>query len=410
MIQRLLQAVRGKLMTSKQPTQPLLLEAPPMLNCLQHQQKPATPQGPISPEVSQSLVTPASTLSIAPVNSLLPQSIPTLVALSFYNIDNSSATLASLNSTESQAPTSGNTTNACKLICFNQNCPLLSAKARAIVDLHIATMNKVMPTPCLKPIGIEPVIDQNFVALNEDLLSIQTAPQLQVQVDSNHPPLSNKTNKGYFLFHCSFASTSHLTKAVALVDTGATNNFISKDLVDKLGLEYNPGALCKGGVSNVFCSFRLRCLLYFSITDHAFVAEFTVAKHLTYLVVLGVEWWQENNINPILKDDLLRIAHPTRISLEVPMALFRKEAPHISMSVLATTKHAMSFDVLLLCLSHLHTAFDFKIADGLPVHSQFDFEFKLTVNLVKVASPIYPLNLKNEQCLEEWTKDMEAKG
>ncbi|KAJ9089409.1 hypothetical protein DSO57_1013348 [Entomophthora muscae] len=206
-------------------------------------------------------------------------------------------------------------------------------------------MNEVVTSTCLKPIVIEPVIDQPFVALNEDLLFIKTAPQLQ------------------------------------------------------LGLEYNPGALCKGGVSNVFRSFRLRRPLSFSITDHTFVADFTVAKHLTYPVILGVEWWQENNITPILKDNLLRIAHPARISLEIPMIPFGKEAPHISMSVSKTTKHVTSFGVLHSCLSHLHTAFDFKLVDGLSAHSQFDFEFKLTVDLVKVASPIYPLNLKEEQCL-----------
>ncbi|KAJ9079402.1 hypothetical protein DSO57_1035700 [Entomophthora muscae] len=206
---------------------------------------------------------------------------------------------------------------------------------------------------------------------------------------------------GYFLFHCPFAFTSHLTKSVALVDTGATDNFISKDLVDKLGFEYNPGFLCNGVVSNTFRSFRLRRLLSFSITDHAFVADFTLAKHLTYLVILGVEWWQEHNITPILKDNLLRIAHLSRISLEVPIILFGKEAPHISMSVSATTKHVTSFDVLPMCLSQLHTAFDSKLADGLPAHSQFDFELKLTIDLMKVASPIYPFNLKEEQCLEE---------
>ncbi|KAJ9082861.1 hypothetical protein DSO57_1000846 [Entomophthora muscae] len=113
-----------------------------------------------------------------------------------------------------------------------------------------------------------------------------------------------------------------------------------------------------------------------------------------------MEWWLEQNITLILKDNLLRIAHPAIISLEVPMIPFGKEAPHISMSVSATTKAATPFDVLLLCLSHLHAAFDSLLADGLPAHSQFDFEFKLTVDLVKVASPIYPLNLKEEKFLE----------
>ncbi|KAJ9073549.1 hypothetical protein DSO57_1015315 [Entomophthora muscae] len=208
-------------------------------------------------------------------------------------------------------------------------------------------MNKIMATPCLVPFVIEPVIDQPFLALNENLLSIQIAPQLQ------------------------------------------------------LGLEYNPGSLCKGGVSNVFCSFRLRCLLSFSITDHAFVAEFTVTKHLPCPVILGVEWWRKHNITSNLKDNLLRIAHPARISLEVLMILLGKEAPHISMLVSATIKHATSFDVLPLCLSHLHTAFDSKLADGLHAHSQFEFKIKLTVDLAKVTSPIYPMNLKEEQWLEE---------
>ncbi|KAJ9053633.1 hypothetical protein DSO57_1022428 [Entomophthora muscae] len=86
MMQRLLQAAGGNLVTS---TQPLLLKAPPMLNCLQGQQEPATSQGPLSSEVSQSLVSPASPLAIAPLSSLSLQGIPTLAALSFYEIDGS---------------------------------------------------------------------------------------------------------------------------------------------------------------------------------------------------------------------------------------------------------------------------------------------------------------------------------
>ncbi|KAJ9070433.1 retrotransposon-like protein 1 [Entomophthora muscae] len=346
MIQHLMQEVGGNMVTFQQSTQPLFLEAPPMLNCLQGQQDPATTQGPLSYEVSQSLVSPASPLAIASLSSPSPQGIPILAALSLYEIGISSSTLANLSSTDSQVPTSGNTTNAFKLICFNQNCTLLSAKAQAIVDLHVFTMNKVAPAPCLEPIAIKPVIEQPFLALNEDLLSIKTAPQVQVL-----------------------------------------------------------------NVILVLCAKEGLCrLLSFSITDHAFVADFTVVKHLIYLVILDVEWCQDYNITPILKDNLLSITHPARIFLEVPMILFGKKAPHISMSVSTTIKHTTSFDVLLSCLSHLHTAFDSKLADGLPAHSQFDFEFKLTVDLVKVASPIYPLNLKEEQCLEEWIKDMEAKG
>ncbi|KAJ9078628.1 hypothetical protein DSO57_1004892 [Entomophthora muscae] len=138
----------------------------------------------------------------------------------------------------------------------------------------------------------------------------------------------------------------------------------------------------------------------FSITDHVFVADFTVAKHLTYHVILGVEWWCEHKITPIIKDNLLRISHPARILLEVPMIPSGKEAPNILVLYSVTATYSMSFGVLPMCLSNLHAAFDSKLADGLPAHYQFDFEFKLTVHFVKVASLIYPLNLKEEQCLK----------
>ncbi|KAJ9077976.1 hypothetical protein DSO57_1011268 [Entomophthora muscae] len=329
----------------------MFLAALPMLNCLQGQQESVTPQGSTSSEDPQSLVTPGSTLAVALVSSLPPQSIPNLAPFFFYDIDDSSAMLAIL----------------------DFECMFLSTKAQAIVDHHIIIMARVISTPCLETSVVEPTVDQPFVALNEDLLSSQTASQLQ---------------KEYFL-HCSFASTSHLTEAVALVDTGATSNFISKDMIDKLVLEYNP--------------------VSFSITNHAFVAEFTVAKYLTCPVILGVEWWLDHNTTPIPKDNLLRITHPARIYLGVLMILFLKEAPHILVSSQVTITHTVSFDVLLPCLLHLHAAFDSKPSDVLPAHSQFEFELKPTVDPIKATSPIYPLNLKEEQCREEWTDVMEAK-
>ncbi|KAJ9061825.1 hypothetical protein DSO57_1016760 [Entomophthora muscae] len=78
------------------------------------------------------------------------------------------------------------------------------------------------------------------------------------------------------------------------------------------------------------------------------------------------------------------------------MILFGKEAPHILVFSSVTTTLFISFDILLLHLSHLHAAFDSKLADGLLAHSQFDFEFKLIIDLVKVASLIYSLNLKEK--------------
>ncbi|KAJ9052512.1 hypothetical protein DSO57_1033450, partial [Entomophthora muscae] len=104
------------------------------------------------------------------------------------------------------------------------------------------------------------------------------------------------------------------------------------------------------------------------------------------------------------------MSHLARIFLEVSMILFEKKAHHISVTFFKTASIFTSFEALFLYLSHLDTSFNYKLVDCLPAHSQFDFQFKPTVNLVKVASSIYLLKSKEKQCLEEWTKDMEAKG
>lgn len=50
--------------------------------------------------------------------------------------------------------------------------------------------------------------------------------------------------------------------------------------------------------------------------------------------------------------------------------------------------------------------FDASLAASLPEHTLFDFEFKLTEDLVKIASPIYPLSLDEEEACEEWVNFM----
>ncbi|KAJ9049666.1 hypothetical protein DSO57_1022041 [Entomophthora muscae] len=47
-----------------------------------------------------------------------------------------------------------------------------------------------------------------------------------------------------------------------------------------------------------------------------------------------------------------------------------------------------------LCAAHLTKVFNPARANQLLEHSKFDFDIKLTVDLVKINSPIYPLTLK----------------
>ncbi|KAJ9078482.1 hypothetical protein DSO57_1006258 [Entomophthora muscae] len=53
------------------------------------------------------------------------------------------------------------------------------------------------------------------------------------------------------------------------------------------------------------------------------------------------------------------------------------------------------------CITYLAEVFDPTRANRLPKHSHFDFSFCLTVDLVKINFPIYPLTLK-EEALDLW--------
>ena len=79
-------------------------------------------------------------------------------------------------------------------------------------------------------------------------------------------------------------------------------------------------------------------------------------------------------------------------------------------AVLILKKCPKSLPELPHCLLALGLVFNASRADKSPNHSSCDFELKLTVNLVKVRSPVYPLTLKGNEALDNWIAEMEPKG
>lgn len=60
-------------------------------------------------------------------------------------------------------------------------------------------------------------------------------------------------------------------------------------------------------------------------------------------------------------------------------------------------------------IPHLAEVFKHVRNNQLPRYSQFDLEFKLTANLVKISSPLYPLTILEEAALDEWIDEMQPK-
>ncbi|KAJ9071641.1 hypothetical protein DSO57_1035016 [Entomophthora muscae] len=55
---------------------------------------------------------------------------------------------------------------------------------------------------------------------------------------------------------------------------------------------------------------------------------------------------------------------------------------------------------LLACLQPWSAVFDATRGEVLPKNTQFDFDFKVIVDLIRIVSPIYPLTLKEDTCLD----------
>lgn len=94
---------------------------------------------------------------------------------------------------------------------------------------------------------------------------------------------TNKPTSGYFVFSTLFPNQPHGVSALALVDTGASCNFISTEVADRLRIAYTPGSTVTGGASRAFTSYVLLHPLSFLIDDIPFTEEFSVVNTCSIL-------------------------------------------------------------------------------------------------------------------------------
>ncbi|KAJ9078398.1 hypothetical protein DSO57_1007112 [Entomophthora muscae] len=126
-------------------------------------------------------------------------------------------------------------------------------------------------------------------------------------------------------------------------------------------------------------------------------------------MILRIGWWRKYVISDLQASCLrLTLTQGTSFSLSLMdnSLLFANPS-------LATCKVMAQLSTpipLPPCIEHLAEVFDVARANRLPKHSQFDFSVCLTVDLLKINSPIYPLTLKEEEALDAWIDEMLSKG
>lgn len=123
-------------------------------------------------------------------------------------------------------------------------------------------------------------------------------------------------------------------------------------------------------------------------------------KDLYYPVILDVNWWRIHDARPCLMSRSLVINIPYRECIYLHM-IKEEDIKEGKLSRIALIA-AKAFPEIPECINHLADVFNQEQANRLPLHSKFDFEFKLTVDLININSPLYPLTLPEEDALEAW--------
>ena len=218
-------------------------------------------------------------------------------------------------------------------------------------------------------------------------------------------PSANKVNLAYFLFTATIRSPTREARVTVLVDTGASGNFIDMRLARSLELNLAPIDHVLGASSEPMqCATSLDPLVI-AANGHCFTETVRAIPGLIYPLIVGVGWWRENAVRIDLENDLIWFTSPGS-SGSIP--LLTDVPASETMSMVASPKEEEPF-LLPAILGPYRRAFDAKAATALPPHSKHDLSFKLTVDLIKIDCPLYPLTEQEDAVLAAWIDEMLAK-
>ena len=112
----------------------------------------------------------------------------------------------------------------------------------------------------------------------------------------------------------SFNLVDNSTLCTALIDTGAISNYMSYDLAIRLGftLEGGIGVILANG-TNVE-SFTTKEKVKISKDEYEFFTRFRVIKGLNFPIILGMDWWCQNQLVVNLAEKQVAVAYRGKVT------------------------------------------------------------------------------------------------
>ncbi|KAJ9077569.1 hypothetical protein DSO57_1015582 [Entomophthora muscae] len=137
----------------------------------------------------------------------------------------------------------------------------------------------LVPIDCNYPVlpaAVQEMIKQYFQEHPASLAAVRTTKEKQIPAEIA-TFAANKSTSGYFLFYGNIDNGQTIYWPAILLDTGASENFMSVETADLLQLKYHPGMLVRGGNCQTFPSFQLKKPVTFVVAGQSFTARFLFA-------------------------------------------------------------------------------------------------------------------------------------
>lgn len=135
--------------------------------------------------------------------------------------------------------------------------------------------------------------------------------------------------------------------------------------------------------------------LFILVNGHNFVETVWAIPGLIYPLVVRLGWWREKAIRIRLEDNLIQLSSFSGCG-SIP--LLTDVSLSETMSMVAVPKKDKIF-LLPATLGSYCKAFDPVAATALSPHLEINMSFKLTVDLIMIDCPLYPLTEKYDAAL-----------
>lgn len=176
----------------------------------------------------------------------------------------------------------------------------------------------------------------------------------------------NNASQSYPIIDTTLCYNDHEVNTVALLDSGATLNYMEYSLAEKLGvpIQVNYWLVTLG---NKTTDLYHKCEEFVSLklNKRLLPTRFHVMEKLPKPVVIGFEWWVDHQLNLNYKNHQVTFTHESQ-TLEVP-CLNPQQTPELNNFTMESCKAEIP-----KCLKPWKSILSKEEATALPKHSQFD--------------------------------------